>query len=244
MTILRSAIYHLYFWTITLVMAIGSLPVRLLAPQLALGYGKIWVRATFAGLQTLAGIRIAVTGAEHLPKEGPALIASQHQSAFDTLVWLLLVPRPAYIVKSELRRIPFFGPMLKPCGQIAVERRGGAQAIRAMLRDASRAEAENRQIIIFPEGTRSPAGNVGRMQPGVAALAAHTGLPVIPVVTDSGLAWPRRSFLRRPGTIRIAILPPLPQGLSRRDLLARLTELYQAGIRPVGNPVENPRDMR
>ncbi|MGH7082300.1 MAG: lysophospholipid acyltransferase family protein, partial [Acetobacteraceae bacterium] len=98
MTILRSAIYHLYFWTITLVMAIGSLPVRLLAPQLALGYGKIWVRATFAGLQTLAGIRIAVTGAEHLPKEGPALIASQHQSAFDTLVWLLLVPRPAYIV--------------------------------------------------------------------------------------------------------------------------------------------------
>ncbi|MGH7079110.1 MAG: lysophospholipid acyltransferase family protein [Acetobacteraceae bacterium] len=242
MTILRSAIYHLYFWTITLVMAIGSLPVRFLAPQLALGYGKIWVRAAFAGLQPLAGIRIAVTGAEHLPKEGPALIASQHQSAFDTLVWLLLVPRPAYILKSELRRIPFFGPMLEPCGQIAVERGGGARAIRAMLRDASRAEAENRQIIIFPEGTRRAPGKVGPMQPGVAALTAHTGLPVIPVVTDSGLAWPRRSFLRRPGTIRIAILPPLPQGLSRRDLLGRLTELYQAGIDPVGNSVGKPRD--
>lgn len=240
MTIVRSTLYHLYFWAITLAMAIGSLPVRFVAPRLALGYGRIWVRAVFAGLRPLAGIRIAVTGAEHLPKAGPALIASQHQSAFDTLVWLLLVPRPAYILKSELRRIPFFGPMLKPCGQIAVERRGGAQAIRAMLRDASRAEAENRQIIIFPEGTRRPPGEVGPMQPGVAALAAHTGLPVIPVVTDSGLVWPRRSYLRRPGTIRIAILPPLPKELPRRALLSRLTELYQAGIDPVGKPVGKP----
>lgn len=237
MTFLRSALYHLYFWTITLVMAVGTLPIRFFAPHLALGYGKVWARTVFAGLAPLAGIHIDVTGAEHIPQAGPALIASQHQSAFDTLVWLLLVPRPAYVLKSELRRIPLFGPMLGPSGQIPIERRGGAQAIRAMLRDAGRAEAEGRQIIIFPEGTRRPPGEVGRMQPGVAALAAHTGLAVIPVVTDSGVVWPRRSFLRRPGTIRIAILPPLPLGLARHDLLARLKELYTAGVTAVGKSV-------
>lgn len=237
MILLRSALYNLYFWTITLVMAVGSLPIRFFAPQLALPYGKIWVRTLFAGLGPLAGIRISISGSEHLPKLGPALIASQHQSAFDTLVWLTLVPRPAYVLKRELARIPLFGPMLRPSGQIAIDRTGGAPAIRKMLRDAAKAEAENRQIIIFPEGTRRPPGKVGRLQPGVAALAAHTGLAVIPVATDSGRCWPRRSFRKQPGTIRIAILPPLSPNLPRNALLERLTELFTAGAAAVGKSV-------
>lgn len=237
MILLRSVIYNVYFWTITLVMAVASLPIRWFAPHLALPYGRIWVRALFAGLRPLAGIRIHVTGTEHLPKRGPALIASQHQSAFDTLVWLKLVPRPAYVLKSELTRIPLFGPMLRPSRQIAIDRNGGAAAIRKMLRDANEAVSEGRQIIIFPEGTRRPPGDVGRLQPGVAALAAQTRLGVIPVVTDSGRCWPRRSFRKQAGTIRIAILSPLPPDLPRAQLLERLTELYRAGVPAAGRPV-------
>lgn len=240
MILLRSALYDLYFWAVTLPMAVGSLPIRFFAPRFALAYGKIWARVLFAGLGPLAGIRISVTGMENLPKLGPALIASQHQSAFDTLLWLTLVPRPAYVLKRELTRIPLFGPMLPLSGQIAIDRSGGASAIRRMLRDAAQAESEDRQIIIFPEGTRRPPGNVGRLQPGVAALAAHTGLAVIPVLTDSGRCWPRRSFRKQPGTIHIAILRPLPPGLPRSALLERLTELFTAGLAAVGKSVGEP----
>ncbi|MGH7119916.1 MAG: lysophospholipid acyltransferase family protein [Acetobacteraceae bacterium] len=243
MILLRSAVYNVYFWTITLIMAVASLPIRWFAPHLALSYGKIWARALFAGLGPLAGIRIHVTGMEHLPKRGPALIASQHQSAFDTLVWLKLAPRPAYVLKSELARIPLFGPMLGPSRQIAIDRSGGAATIRKMLRDAKAAAAEDRQIIIFPEGTRRPPGDVGRLQPGVAALAAHTGLGVIPVVTDSGRCWPRRSFRKQSGTIRIAILLPLAPDLPRAALLARLTELYRAGVPAPDKPLREPQDI-
>lgn len=240
MILLRSALYHLYFWAITLPMAVASLAIRAAAPQWALGYGKFWVRALFSGLGPLAGIRISVTGAEHLPRDGPALIASQHQSAFDTLVWMTLLPRPAYVLKRELTRIPLFGPMLRLCGQIAVDRDGGARAIRRMLRDAAEAASEQRQIIIFPEGTRSPPGEVGRLQPGVAALAAHTALAVIPVMTDSGRCWPRRSFWRKAGTITIAISAPLPPDLARNELLRRLSKLYDAGVTAVGKSVGEP----
>jgi len=238
--LLRSALYNLYFWLVTAVMAIGSLPVRFLLirfdPDAALTYGKIWVRILFAGLRPLAGIRIEVTGREHLPLAGPALIASQHQSAFDTLVWLTLVPLPAYVLKRELLRLPFFGPMLRLAGQIPIDRAGGAAAIRGLLTDASRALAASRQIIIFPEGTRMAPGTVGRLAPGIAALAIHTGLPVIPVITDSGRLWARRGFHRRPGTIRIVIHPPLAPGLPRQTLLARLAEIYAAGPPATGVP--------
>jgi 1-acyl-sn-glycerol-3-phosphate acyltransferase len=242
--LVRSALYNLYFWTVTVAMALASLPIRFFAPNAALAYGKVWVRVLLAGLSPLVGIRIAVSGAEHLPKAGPALIASQHQSAFDTIVWLALVPRPAYVLKRELLRVPLFGPMVRPAGQIAIDRGGGAGAVRELLRDATRALAEHRQIIIFPEGTRVAPGRQGHLLPGVAALAAHTGLPVIPVATDSGRLWARRAFRKRPGTIHIAIYPPLPPGLSRVALLARLAELYAAGpekaaSEPVDKSVES-----
>jgi len=228
-TLLRSALYNLYFWTVTAVMAIGTLPIRFFVPDAALAYGKVWVRILLGGLAPLAGIRIAVTGREHLPASGPALIASQHQSAFDTLVWLTLVPRPAYVVKRELLSLPLFGPMLRPSGQIPIDRAGGAAAIRSLLAEAAAALAADRQIIIFPEGTRVAPGAVGRLQPGIAALATQTGMPVIPVATDSGRLWGRRGFRKRAGTIHIAIHPPLPPRLSRQALLERLRILYEAG---------------
>lgn len=238
MILLRSALYNCYFWFITAMMAIASLPIRFFFPRAALAYGRIWVRALLAGLP-LVGIRILVTGTEHLPRSGPALIASQHQSAFDTLVWLTLLPRPAYVLKQELLRLPLFGPMVRPAGQIPIDRAGGAAAIRVLLAEADRAIAEGRQIIIFPEGTRVPPGQVGRLHPGVAALARHTGLSVIPVLTDSGRLWGRRGFRKRPGTIRIAIQPPCPAGTDRRALLACLNRLYAASAQLVDNSVES-----
>lgn len=236
MTWLRSAAFNLWFYGITLVLAVASAVVQLGPASWARALSRIWARAVLAGLRPLCGITVEITGREHLPARGPALVASQHQSAFDTIVWLLLVDNPAYVLKQELTRIPLYGGMCRKLGMIVVDRDGGASAIRSLLRDADRAMAEGRHIVIFPEGTRAAPGAVLPLQPGIAALAARTGLPVIPVVTDSGTSWGRRAWRRRAGTIRVAILPPLPAGLPRAELMTRLAALYAAPI-PVDNSV-------
>ncbi|WP_428394068.1 lysophospholipid acyltransferase family protein [Lichenicoccus sp.] len=222
MTLVRAGLFNLYFCLLTVAMGLGAFWIRWFAREHALAYAGLWCRLTLHGLRVICGIRIALTGVEHLP-EGPVLIASQHQSAFDTLVWLTLVRRPAYVMKRELTRLPLVGPMLLLAGMIPVDRQAGAKALRALLRHADAAVAEGRQIVIFPEGTRVAAGESVALQPGVAALAAHTRLPVVPVTTDSGRCWSRRAFVKRPGTIHIAIGPAIcPEQLRGRPRAALL----------------------
>jgi 1-acyl-sn-glycerol-3-phosphate acyltransferase len=234
MTLLRSTLFNLYFFLLTFVLTVAlATPVRFLAPDRTLGVAMLWARLLVAGLRVICGIRLSVQGLEHLGP-GPALIASTHQSAFDTFVWLTLVPRCCYVLKQELLRIPLFGPLMPLAGMIAVDRRGGAGAMRHLLRESDRAVREERQIIIFPEGTRAPVGQHLPLQPGAAALAARTRLPVIPVVTDSGRCWGRRAFQKRPGTIQIRLLEPLSPGLGRDQLMHRLEQVFRH------EPVENP----
>jgi len=230
MTLLRSALFNLFFFGVTFVMTILlATPVRLAAPQRVLDVAMLWARIMLWALRVICGIRLRVSGREHLG-DGPALIASRHQSAFDTFVWLTLVPRCCYVLKRELLRIPLFGPLLPLGGMIAVDRRGGGAALRGLLRDADRAVHQGRQLVIFPEGTRAPPGMMLPLQPGVAALAARTGLPVIPVVTDSGHCWGRRAFQKRAGTIHIRLLEPIPAGISRDRLMPQLEAALQTEV--------------
>jgi len=229
MTVLRSALFNLFFFLESAALALAGTVLRFAAPQRMMDISRLWARLTLGGARAICGIRLQVTGLEHVP-DGAALLASQHQSAFDTLVWLLLLPRCCYVLKQELLRIPVFGPLIPFTGMIAVDRKGGASALRGLMRDGARAARERRQIVIFPEGTRAAPGTVLPLQPGVAALASSTGLAVLPVVTDSGLYWGRRAFRKRPGTIRIRVLPPLPPGLPRQELMRRLEAALRAGV--------------
>jgi 1-acyl-sn-glycerol-3-phosphate acyltransferase len=236
MTFLRSLAFNIWFYGVTAVLAISSMPAYALSRQSVPAWGlwvaRLWARLTLGGLRVLCGTRWEVTGLEHLPAAGPAVVASMHQSAFDTMVWLLLVPRCCYVLKRELLDIPVFGAMCRLTGMIAVDRGDGAGAIRSLLRGADRAIAENRQIVIFPEGTRAPPGTHLPIQPGVAALASRTKLPVIPVVTDSGICWGRRAFNKRSGVIRIAIMAPLPAGMARDQLIRELDHVFAIGLQP------------
>jgi 1-acyl-sn-glycerol-3-phosphate acyltransferase len=212
----------------------------LMAPRHVMTLARLWARAILFGLTRICAIEIRVVGLEHLPAGGPALIASAHQSAFDTMVWLTLVPRACYVLKRELTRIPVFGWLIPLTGMIAVDRDGGAGAIRHLLREADRAVREDRQIVIFPEGTRAAPGVRLPLQPGIAALAARTKLPVIPVATDSGRCWSRRAFHKRRGTIRVVIHRPVPPGLPRDALMAVLEDRIQdmsSETLPVDNSV-------
>ncbi len=227
---LRSAAFNLWFFGVTLLFCVFWLPYVLLGTPREVTYARRWARTALWGLRPICGISWQVSGLEHLPDEGPALLASMHQSAFDTLIWAALAPRFAYVVKQELFRVPLLGAIMRRAGMIAVDREAGAAALRALLREADRALAEHRQVVIFPEGTRVAPGQRVRLHPGVAALAARMCVPVIPVVTDSGAYWGRRAFRKRPGVIRVAVLPPLPAGLARGELLSRLAEAFSTDL--------------
>lgn len=223
MTLLRSAVFNLAFFAFTALAALVCLPlVPLLDRAGRLALLAWWAGRVLGLLRITVGITVRVTGREHLPEEGPALIAAKHQSAFDTIVWLTLLPRPAYVLKRSLLWIPLYGWYARAAGMIAIDRAAGPAAIRHLIRAGEAALAEARQIVIFPEGTRTLPGERRAYQPGIAALYARSGLDVIPVATDSGRFWGRRAFHKHPGTITVAVLPPIPAGLDRATMLARL----------------------
>lgn len=239
MIILRSTVFNVFFFGSTLLLTLAGTVARPVVPHRMLDFAVAWARLVLWGARVICGIRWEVTGT--LPT-GAALIASHHESAFDTLVWLTMVPRASYVMKQEMLRIPLFGALTRPAGMIPVDREGGTKAMRGLLRAAAQAVAEQRQIVIFPEGTRAAPGTLLPLQPGIAALASATGLPVIPVVTDSGRCWGRRAFRKRPGVIRIVLLPPIPAGTRRAELLRRLEAALRTDVGKTRQPVDKSGD--
>lgn len=228
MLLLRSALFNAAFFALTAGAALIALPLLIAPRDWTTRTLRLWARIVILLLRRICDVSIEVTGREHLPSGGPALIAAKHQSAFDTVVWFTLLPDAVYVIKRELFWIPLYGWHARRAGMIGVDRAGGAASLRRMLRAARRAAAEGRQIVIFPEGTRVAPDQRAPYQPGIVALAAATGLPVIPVATNSGRVWGRRAFLKRPGTITLAILPPLPARLPREELLPALEARIEA----------------
>jgi 1-acyl-sn-glycerol-3-phosphate acyltransferase len=221
MGFLRSLLFNLLFLPFTALTCILG-QVLLLGPPARLhAYVRGWARTVLWLLRITCGIGVRVEGREHLPP-GAAIIAAKHQSTFDTIIWLLLLDRPAYVLKQELMRLPLWGALARRSGHIAVERDGGAAALRGMVRAGQAVLAEGRKVVIFPEGTRTQPGERARYHPGVAAMAMASGAPLVPVATDSGRFWARRAFHKQPGTITIAILPTLPSDLPRAALMERL----------------------
>lgn len=225
---IRSLAFNIAFWTTTACVALFGLPILFAAPRRWVMLTIRWyAKLVMVELRLISGVNVRIEGAERLPKAGAALIAAKHQSAFDTLVWLILVPDACYILKKELLRLPLWGWWATRSGQIAVDRAAGGSAMRHLIKAGRQAALDGRQLVIFPEGTRTAPHERVAYQPGIAALAAATGLPVLPVATDSGRCWARDAFLKRPGTITISVLPLLPAGLRREVLLTTLEAVIE-----------------
>ena len=223
MIFVSSFIFNVLFWTWAVGMHLLTLPLLLAPHGWLMAMGKVWLRGNVWLARTVAGIRYEVRGWENIPTT-PCLIASKHQSAWDAFALPVLLDLPSFVLKRELMRIPVFGWYLRRYGPVPVDRSAGASALRSMLRRAHEEMDKGRSVVIFPEGTRVPPGETRPFHPGVAALYRDLGTPLVPVILDSGHYWPRRSFLKRPGTITITFLPPIPPGLSRREVMTRLSE--------------------
>lgn len=221
MTLARSLVFQLLFYGWTAVIAIACLPALVLPQPVIAAVSRFWSRSVFLFLRVVNRLDYRIEGTEHIARE-PVIYASKHQSAWDTMIFPLLLRDPVVIIKRELLLIPFYGWYAVKYGSIGIDRQGGAQALRKMLREARRAIASGRPLVVFPEGTRTAPGEKRPYQSGIAALYGDLGVPVVPIALDSGLFWSRRSILRRPGTITMRLLPPIPPGLDRRAFMARL----------------------
>jgi 1-acyl-sn-glycerol-3-phosphate acyltransferase len=221
MILARSIIFNLVL--ISWVILMSTVTCSLLPfPRRAMqGVMYAWTTVPRVALKWIVGLDFQVLGQENKPS-GAALIACKHQSVWETFVFHLLYRDAVYIVKKELLSIPFWGWCSRKCGSIPVDRSGGGQALKEMVRKSRAALAEGRQVIIFPEGTRTVPGQLQPYNPGVAALYAMTEAPLVPVALNSGLFWGRRGFLKYPGVITIEFLPPMPPDLNRRAFLAEL----------------------
>jgi 1-acyl-sn-glycerol-3-phosphate acyltransferase len=226
-------------WTLAMVLVVT--PCLLLPPTAILSVSRVWMGGLQVLLRYLVGLDYEVRGLANMPP-GPAIYAFKHQSAWETIVVHLLLPKAAIGLKRELMQIPLFGWSLRRSGMIGIDRSGRMRALRSLIEGARAAFARGVSVIIFPEGHRIPPGRHVPYHPGVAALYLQLGRPVVPVALNSGLFWGRRSFVKRPGRVVVQFLEPIEPGLERKAFMDELRRrLDTAADRLIDEPGALPR---
>lgn len=223
MTRIRSFLFFLCFWIWSTIMNLAFIPFLMFDRIWIVRGQTLWTQGIMVLMHYICNLKIEVKGLENLP-DGKALIACKHQSAFETMAFHWLVKDPAVIMKKELLKIPVYGWYCQKTKMITVDRKGHAAALRSMIEQAKQALVDERQIVIFPEGTRTDVDETHDFQPGIAALYSKLDTPVIPVALNTGLFWPRKKFICRPGVITIEFLPAIEAGLKRAEFMTRLKE--------------------
>src|ERR1700760_2360383 len=219
-TFLRSLVFNILFYVVFLFWALIALPTFLFPRGAMLRVASWWARSNIFLMRVICGIKVEFRGVEKIPK-GPLLVASKHQSMWETISLLRFFEAPFFVLKRELKFIPLFGLFVIKTGMIAIDRSKGRRALLAVRR-AEEEVRRGRQFVIFPEGTRTPPGAPPNYKSGVAMVYADCGVPCLPVALNSGLFWPRRTFLRYPGTLVVEFLDPIPPGLKREEFLTRM----------------------
>lgn len=224
--LIRSALFNIAFWGWIAILGLTGLPAALVYRPYAFTVARIWGKGSLWLLEVFCKITYEVRGLENIPK-GAALIASKHQSAWDTVIFWALLDRPAYVLKRELIFFPVFGWYLLLLKNIYIDRKSGTAAMKKMLRQANERASEGRPIVIFPEGTRTLPGSSSVYHPGVAALYQNLKIPVVPVALNSGYLWQKNAFIKKPGLITIEFLENITPGMKSRDFLARLQNVIE-----------------
>lgn len=223
---LRSLVYNVLFYVLLVFWNIVAIPTFLMPRRAFMAVAKTWARSSVWLMRVVCNTRLEVRGLEKIPV-GPLIVASKHQSMWETFALMQFFDAPLFIYKRELAWIPFFGWYLMKSGMIGVDRSGGMRSLMEMARRAPKEIRSGRQLIIFPEGTRTPVGAPPDYMTGVGQIYTSSGVPCLPVALNSGLFWPRRTFMRYPGTLVVEFLDPLPPGLPRDEFMTRLREAIE-----------------
>jgi len=223
---LRSALYMVTLVVTVAPYAIGTILWSWLPQRKRYFMATVWTRLAIWAARVICGIEYRVEGWENLP-DGPAIILSKHQSAWETL-WLpsAMPRRLSFVYKRELHSVPFFGWGLATLGMINIDRAKGQDAFEQVVQQGGEHLRDDWWIVIFPEGTRTPPGSTRRFKTGGARLAVRTNTPAVPIALNSGECWPRKAFIKRPGTITISIGKPISPEGKTADEMAALVESW------------------
>jgi len=225
--ILRSVVFNVLFYIQLIALLVGWSPCLIFGRHSVQNIARFWARNSIWLLDKICGAKLEFRGLEHLPR-GACIIASKHQSFFETFALTVQTSDFSFVLKRELMMIPFFGWYLKCGGMIGINRSKRGSALAQLTPQVRAHIAQGRQFIIFPEGTRRPAGAPPMFKSGVARLYLETGAICVPVALNTGLFWPRRSFLRRPGRIVIEFLEPILPGLTKEAFMQLLETRIEA----------------
>ncbi|MCC2977220.1 1-acyl-sn-glycerol-3-phosphate acyltransferase [Sphingomonas sp. PL-96] len=215
---LRTLAFNLVFYSFTIGIVTTAPLMALAGPSALRRHAETWARVQGVLARWLLDIEVRVEG--EVP-HGPFLFAAKHQAMFETLELAWRIGAPVIVMKRELTQIPLWGRAAQRYGSIGIDRAGGADALRAMLREAKEARRAGRAVLIFPEGTRVLPGETPPLRSGFAGLYKALAMPVVPVALDSGPLWPRKG-VKRAGTITLRFGTPIPAGLSRAEIEARV----------------------
>jgi 1-acyl-sn-glycerol-3-phosphate acyltransferase len=248
---LRSLAFNVLFYLTMAVWIVAALPTFVMPRAVLVSMAKAWGGWNIWLMRVTCGTRVKILGAGKIPK-GPLIFASKHQSMWETFALFSLIDQPVFILKRELTWIPFFGWYLMKTGMIGIDRKAGIRSLKMLLRMTGEQMRLGHQLVIFPEGTRRSIGAPPAYKSGVAMIYAEGDVPCVPVALNSGLCWPRRTFLRYPGTITVEFLDPLPPGLRRDEFLSRLmasiegatVSLVEAGLREQARLLGRTPDAR
>ncbi len=231
---IRSLIYNILFFGLTCPLLIIFSPTLLLSPKIANFISSTWCWLNIWFLKPVCNLKYKVVGFENIP-DYPVLFAAKHQSTWETLALIFILKGPVFILKIELLNIPFFGGFLKKADMIAVDRKAGGSMLRLIVEAAKDRIGKGRSIIIFPEGRRTKPGEHLKYQRGIASLYEHLNVPVIPVALNSGLFWPRKSFLKKPGVVTVQFLPPILPGMDRDQFMTLLEDTIEKASAKLAN---------
>ncbi|HWG05009.1 MAG TPA: lysophospholipid acyltransferase family protein [Beijerinckiaceae bacterium] len=227
MLMLRSAAFNLLFYLSTLMLMIVGLPTLIVGRSAILRLARLWSHVQLWLLDKICGLGVEFRGVENIPSGG-CIVAAKHQSVWETFALLIFFDNFSYILKRELTFIPVFGWYLGRSGQIAINRSDRRNALTQASEGARKLLEQGGQVLIFPEGTRRPVDAPPVYRFGVARIYSECGVPCLPVALNSGLFWPRRSFVRRPGTVLVEFLAPIPPGLGKEEFFAQLQSRLEA----------------
>jgi 1-acyl-sn-glycerol-3-phosphate acyltransferase len=247
MLVLRSLVFNVAFYLNLILWMLAIIPVFVLPRKAMIRAAQAWARSSLYLMRVVVGTKVEIRGAEKIPAGG-LLVASKHQSLWETFALVTLFDDPLYILKRELMLIPLFGWYVRKADMVPIDRKAGTMALVEMSAKAKKSVGQKRQILIFPEGTRRPVGAPAAYKFGVSHLYANLGVPCLPVALNSGLFWPRRQFIRRPGTIVVEILDPIAPGMPRDVFFKRMQEqvetaserLYREGLAELGQSEAEP----
>ena len=232
MPLIRSLIFWIIFYLLVIALVSGYFIVAPFIKRRSLADegAKIWSQAILSLLRITHGINYKIVGLDKLPQT-PCIIACKHQSAWETIVFHLLCRHPAYIYKKELLKVPFYGWFVKRMTGAKVDRQGGASALKNLIKQTKNILHRGHNIVIFPQGTRIPAGASVENYPyqvGIAALYLACNVPVVPVALNSGALWGKSMLIKKSGTITLEFLDPIQPGLKKDEFMKELEDRIEA----------------